>query len=519
MAVVCFIFVATDEIYAKAPKEKEKQGAIEYANGNKYVGNYLLNTSSKRKILHGKGTMYYPTGAKLEGYWKNDIVQYGTYVYPDGSVFVGDMGIQLWTGTLTYAQSGSVELDRMWTYSGNSKFKGILKAFTQNPMTGEFLNEIVNVDGDKFAGQMDSCKMKSGRIDYVNGDYFIGEFENGEPSNGKYYYANDAEIRGWKIPAGCIFNGNILEFTGSVNTSIVRATGDKYVGSLTNGVTDGTGTMVYADGRTKKDEWHNGMSSIEYAGYLAAEQERKEAERKRQAAIYDQKCVKMFDEYAKNRTGLLFIKEESAEIIHGASIRLRQLFVGKKMFNHSNEMCECVEIEHQKDSKLIEVICRLSNGEKETKYVNAVRVSNTPNFDLGKVPYPKDLTFSYYEINILSDKQEAESNVRMFGTSYWLLNDKKQAVNRAQNYWVKKYGEFYGRAVANGEPKIGMSVEMVQSIKGQGRKNRYMSNGKEIVTLTYVTGDYNIFLEMYTAMRTSVYTFVNGRLAEYSIDE
>lgn len=50
------------------------------------------------------------------------------------------------------------------------------------------------------------------------------------PSSGKYRYASITEItranHKWEIPAGCVFEGNIVPFTGTVNMEITNADGD-----------------------------------------------------------------------------------------------------------------------------------------------------------------------------------------------------------------------------------------------------------------------------------------------------
>ncbi len=271
--LIVFIFCISNQSYAKI---KEKKGIVHYHNGDKYVGEYRFNSVSKQTTFHGKGIMYYSSGATLDGIWMCGKIQQGTYAYPDGSIFEGKMSDNYWTGSITYAKSGKVKFGEVWHYAAGCKFVGTLNTFTQTPVTGAFSCEIVNNVGDKYIGQIESSKIKNGRMNYSNGDSFEGEFVANRPSKGKYYCANPVERKGWTIPEGCTFTGNISDFTGSVDVAIVK-NGDEYIGNLTNGLPDQYGTMMYADGRVEDGFWHHGMSQVEYEAYCEAERLEKEA--------------------------------------------------------------------------------------------------------------------------------------------------------------------------------------------------------------------------------------------------
>ncbi len=85
-----------------------------------------------------------------------------------------------------------------------------------------------------------------------------------------------------------------------------------------------------------------------------------------------------------------------------------------------------------------------------------------------------------------------------------------------KNELICKYGQKYGEAIYNGEPQTGMTIEMVQDMHQQrGHMTRHISNGNEITVLSY-GGDYVSFFGISGISASYRYTFVNGRLTEFS---
>ena len=85
-----------------------------------------------------------------------------------------------------------------------------------------------------------------------------------------------------------------------------------------------------------------------------------------------------------------------------------------------------------------------------------------------------------------------------------------------KNELIRKYGQRYGEAIFNGEPKTGMTIEMVQDMhQNRGHVTRRISNGNEITVLSY-GGDYVSFFGISGITASYTYIFVNGRLTEFS---
>lgn len=85
-----------------------------------------------------------------------------------------------------------------------------------------------------------------------------------------------------------------------------------------------------------------------------------------------------------------------------------------------------------------------------------------------------------------------------------------------KNELIRKYGQKYGEAIYNGEPKTGMTIEMVQDMhQKRGHMTRRISNGNEITVLSY-GGDYVSLFGISGITASYRYTFVNGRLTEFT---
>lgn len=195
-----------------AQSSKPRHGVIEYPDGGKYVGEIQkVNPrvfNGKKKLRHGKGIMYFANGDKLEGVWNTDSCN---------------------NGTITYAQMGSIVLgNKTWYHPANCHFIGVIDH--SRPYTGKFDGPLTNEKVGTFTGEIAAGHFKTGKIEYSNGNIFDGNFENDTPSSGKYRYGDTTEItranHKWKIPAGCVFEGDLVTFTGRVDMAITNATGE-----------------------------------------------------------------------------------------------------------------------------------------------------------------------------------------------------------------------------------------------------------------------------------------------------
>lgn len=274
-----------------AQSSKPKRATIKYEDGSKYVGEirkggpkkyseYALIDKvfiGKKKIKQGKGIMYFTNGDQLDGEWSNDQYKRGTYKFAYGDIFEGEIsessiqnGKMIFSsglGTMIFASEGDITLGyKIWHYPANCSFTGTIK--DKKPYTGTFDCTLTTKDGDSFTGRLSDGHFGYGKIEYANGDTFEGNFISDTPSSGKYRYGSITEItranHKWEIPAGCVFEGNIVPFTGTVNMEITDATGDKFIGRLKNGVPD-EGTMFFAaTGHTETGKWQDGLSPREY---------------------------------------------------------------------------------------------------------------------------------------------------------------------------------------------------------------------------------------------------------------
>lgn len=265
-----------------AQSSKPKRATIKYENGVKYVGEIRKGSPKKyseyaliqkifigrKKLKHGKGIMYFANGDQLDGEWYNDQCKRGTYKFAYGDIFEGEIsessiqnGKMIFSsglGTMIFASEGDITLGyKIWHYPANCSFTGTIK--DKKPYTGTFDCTLTTKDGDSFTGRLSDGHFGYGKIEYASGDTFEGNFISDTPSSGKYRYASITEItranHKWEIPAGCVFEGNIVPFTGTVNMEITNADGDKFVGKLNNGAPD-EGTMVFAaTGHTETGKW------------------------------------------------------------------------------------------------------------------------------------------------------------------------------------------------------------------------------------------------------------------------
>ena len=272
-----------------AQSSKPKRATIKYGNGVKYVGEIRKVSPKgfiirKMKFKHGTGIMYFANGDQLNGEWCYDQCKRGTYKFAYGDIFEGEIsessiqnGKMIFSsglGTMIFASEGDITLGyKIWHYPANCSFTGTIK--DKKPYTGTFDCTLTTKDGDSFTGRLSDGHFGYGKIEYASGDTFEGNFISDTPSSGKYRYASITEItranHKWEIPAGCVFEGNIVPFTGTVNMEITNADGDKFVGKLNNGAPD-EGTMVFAaTGHTETGKWKDGLSPKEYEIKLKAE--------------------------------------------------------------------------------------------------------------------------------------------------------------------------------------------------------------------------------------------------------
>ena len=348
-----------------AQSSQPKRATIKYENGVKYVGEIrkgspkkyseyaLINKVfiGKKKIKHGKGIMYFANGDQLDGEWYNDQCKRGTYKFFSGNIFEGEIstssiqdGKMIFSsnhGIMTFALGGVIRLNyKTWTYPANCHFTGTIK--DKKPSTGIFDCTLTTENGDRFTGRLSDGHFGFGKIEYANGDTFEGNFISDAPSSGKYRYGSITEItranHKWEIPAGCVFEGNIVPFTGTVNMEITNAAGDKFVGKLNNGAPD-EGTMVFAaTGHTETGKWQDGLSPREYQIQQRAKERARDSITK--AFVAQQRIkdsLKLADEKQKHQTE----EQKKQAFIRKYGQRYGSLiYQGKLELGMTQQMCQ-----------------------------------------------------------------------------------------------------------------------------------------------------------------------------------
>ena len=348
-----------------AQSSKPKRATIKYGNGVKYVGEIRKGSPKKyseyaliqkifigrKKLKHGKGIMYFANGDQLDGEWYNDQCKRGTYKFAYGDIFEGEIsessiqnGKMIFSsglGTMIFASEGDITLGyKIWHYPANCSFTGTIK--DKKPYTGTFDCTLTTKDGDSFTGRLSDGHFGYGKIEYTNGDTFEGNFISDAPSSGKYRYGSITEItranHKWEIPAGCVFEGNIVPFTGTVNMEITNAAGDKFVGKLNNGAPD-EGTMVFAaTGHTETGKWQDGLSPREYQIQQRAKERARDSITK--AFVAQQRIkdsLKLADEKQKHQTE----EQKKQAFIRKYGQRYGSLiYQGKLELGMTQQMCQ-----------------------------------------------------------------------------------------------------------------------------------------------------------------------------------
>ena len=529
-----------------AQSSKPKRATIKYENGVKYVGEIRKGSPKKyseyaliqkvfigrKKLKHGKGIMYFANGDQLDGEWNNDQCKRGTYKFANGDVFEGEISViytqkgMIGPGTMIFASEGDITLGyKTWHYPANCSFTGTIK--DKKPYTGSFDCTLTTEDGDRFTGRLSDGHFNYGKIEYANGDSFEGSFISDAPSSGKYRYGSITEItranHKWEIPTGCVFEGNIVPFTGTVNMEITNTAGDKFVGKLNNGAPD-EGTMVFAaTGHTETGKWQDGLSPREYQIQQRAKERARDsitkafvAQQRINDAILDKRDLKNFEDYmTKHDYFAIHWDGITGSILHGASIKLAQLYTGKKII-YKDDICVCRKIEYITANNRIKFTISTSNGNDKILYLKRLSYYDYPqqrNFN-----YPDSFTYRYYNCGVVEDTELLKSHLESWvSTDLYLASDIETAKNRAKNYYINQYGNKYGTAVLNRKIELGMTVEMVQAIKGKGDISQYVSEGRKITILSY--GGVRNALIATVVSPVNTYTFVNGRLTEYTTNE
>mgnify|MGYP006113820473 FL=1 len=198
--------------------KRHGQGTGTHPYAGNYVGEY------RNDLQNGYGTMinhFKKITVKYQGNFKDGNVSgQGTLLLPDETKYSGE-----WVGGMYLkikAKNGNDAIIN--AYSGvitQGEFKD--SDIKKGSINGQAI--VINLNGDKYVGELINSKFIKGTITFADGYKYVGEFKDGKPNGkGTSTYPN----------------------------------GDKYVGEFKDGRSNGKGTVTYADGTKIVGEFKNG---------------------------------------------------------------------------------------------------------------------------------------------------------------------------------------------------------------------------------------------------------------------
>jgi uncharacterized caspase-like protein len=209
-------------------------GPIDYPNGDRYVGEYKVE-SDKKEILHGKGE-YVSKGFRYNGEFKDNKKQgKGVYVWSDGAKYTGDFADDQASGK------------GIWEFASGDKYEGdVLNAV----MVGKGV--LTSKDGSKFEGTFADGK-PHGRGTYIfaNGDKYEGGIAAGKKSGKGIYVSKNGDR----------LDVSFVDDVAQGNGSYDFANGDRYEGEIKNGALSGKGKYFHSGGERSEGSYVNGLLS------------------------------------------------------------------------------------------------------------------------------------------------------------------------------------------------------------------------------------------------------------------
>lgn len=208
-----------------------------YTAPSRYSGQHI---SQKFAVIESEGGSYW--GPLMDGCYQGS----GEFHYLDGSVYEGE-----------YANSKR---------EGNGTF--------------HFKN------GDTYTGTWKNDQMQEGTYTFADGRVFNGTFQDNKFVAGTFSLGKSAAARGFAFFNADIKDGVISSvsfqktggphFNGEINgyAEITYADGNVYIGTVKNGVRDGSGTFKWMSGTTEiasyNGEWKQGVMSGSGTYYYTA---------------------------------------------------------------------------------------------------------------------------------------------------------------------------------------------------------------------------------------------------------
>jgi len=157
-------------------------------NGDIYMGDF------KNNLRHGVGICYYFNGSEYKGLWQDD-KQHGNgeLTYADGTIRKGIWSKNIFQGPFVGGETEKPVIQKPSATDVNKKFEGCQSGNCQNG-----IGTYIYADGSKYVGDFQNGKANGiGKISYFDGDVYEGEIENGEMhGKGMMITANGNKIRG-----------------------------------------------------------------------------------------------------------------------------------------------------------------------------------------------------------------------------------------------------------------------------------------------------------------------------------
>lgn len=238
-------------------KLKHGFGVVQYANGDRYEGNWETD------LRHGFGECIYADGAKYIGWWARDEYSgQGTFTSADGSQYVGNWvaGRKSGYGAMT------------WTWMERFNYQGDWKDDRPHGF-----GTMIFCFGTRYEGEWaNGCEHGLGKVVYWNGTHFEGQFidgdETGELVKGRALQieAKQQESEGacWgvlKYASGGTYEGE-LESSGLPHGQGTwnAPTGFIWKGIFAEGLFHGPGVLHRRNGGAMRGVWQNQAANGEF---------------------------------------------------------------------------------------------------------------------------------------------------------------------------------------------------------------------------------------------------------------
>ena len=236
------------------------KGTFVYPSGAKYIGDF------RNGEISGMGVCYYTDGSKYSGEWKSRYPEgKGTKTYADGTKRTG-----LWKKGKPVDGSGKIQEEYIAKKEEEQQDDGTniqSGCLSGNCQTGSGV--FAYPDGSKYEGAFANGKFEGqGTFYFASGDKYIGSFKENFPNGqGTRFYADgrkeegtwaEGEYRGSSLvdsgKTGCI-DGDCSDGNGIY---VYKEGSAKYTGAFANGMPNGKGECLYANGDRFNGEWAEG---------------------------------------------------------------------------------------------------------------------------------------------------------------------------------------------------------------------------------------------------------------------